>query len=245
MKKKKLNDEIVEKIVKHFHNGEEYKEIAIFLNISKTTVYRVLKLKKLKNADRVKLHKCNFDLKEIGNKYNYLTIIGTEYNDNLKTWCAKCVCDCGRETIDTLRKVKNGEKKTCGSKDCQFHLDLIRMNGSLGTETTGYKDILGSVWAIWRLGAKKRKIDFMITMEDTWDIFENQNKKCALTGIPLKFRKGMNREQTASLDRIDSAKPYTKDNVQWVHKEINRMKGALLDDEFIEYCKKVVLWNKN
>jgi hypothetical protein len=33
-------------------------------------------------------------------------------------------------------------------------------------------------------------------------------------------------------------------NVQWVHKEINRMKGSLAENEFIEYCKKIIIWNK-
>lgn len=159
-----------------------------------------------------------------------------------KTWCAKCICDCGQGTIETLRKLKNGEKKTCGNKNCEYHNNLTRINGTL-TTTTGYKDILGSSWASWRLGAKSRNIEFSITIEDAWEIFEKQNKKCALSGLDLKFRKGDNRIQTASLDRIDSSKTYTIDNIQWVHKEINRMKGCLTEPEFIKYCEEIIKWN--
>ena len=45
---------------------------------------------------------------------------------------------------------------------------------------------------------------------------------------------------TQSLDRIDSTKGYTIDNVQWVHKYINLMKHQLTQQQFIDFCKKVV-----
>ena len=50
---------------------------------------------------------------------------------------------------------------------------------------------------------------------------------------------------TASLDRIDNTKGYTQDNVQWVHKDINRIKSDLSQEYFLTLCKTVVDWNKN
>ena len=44
------------------------------------------------------------------------------------------------------------------------------------------------------------------------------------------------KEQTASLDRIDNSKGYEVGNIQWVHKEINMMRGPLPIDRFIELC---------
>ena len=49
----------------------------------------------------------------------------------------------------------------------------------------------------------------------------------------------INRSMTASLDRIDSCKGYTIDNVQWVHKWINVMKSDHSQDEFIALCRAV------
>ena len=69
--------------------------------------------------------------------------------------------------------------------------------------------------------------------------------KCALTGIELKI--GRRKEAdltTASLDRIDSNKPYCKNNIQWVHKQINLMKHAADQNEFIKFCKLVAEKNK-
>ena len=244
MKKRKITEEIAHEIVNLFFEGNGYQEIGSIVGLSETTIYRFIRSKKLKSIDRIKQHKCSFDLNEIGKKYNWLTIIDTEYSEMYKTWCAKCICDCGQETIETLRRLKNGEKKTCGNENCEHHKELRRINGTL-TTTTGYENILGSAWASWRLGAKARNIDFLITIEEAWKIFKKQNEKCALSGLDLKFRKGKNRIQTASLDRIDSSKPYTIENCQWVHKEINRMKGCLSEKDFLNYCENIVKWNKN
>lgn len=52
-------------------------------------------------------------------------------------------------------------------------------------------------------------------------------------------------ETTASLDRIDSLKPYNIDNIQWVHKIVNFMKYNLSEDDFLFYCEKIVENAKN
>jgi len=232
-----------EQILEYFYLGLDYKDIAEKVGVTKNTVHRNIKSMGLKSTDRQKPHKSRFDETEIGCRYGNLIIVGSEYIEKSQTWCAKCVCDCGADAVETLRKLKNGERKTCGLSGCKYHVQLKRDNGK--KMTTGYEDILGSVWAVWRIGAEKRNIDFEITIEDAWDKFIEQNRKCALSGVELVFRKGKNRTQTASLDRIDSKKQYTKDNIQWVHKVINIMKGNLDEQEFIVYCKKIAKWKNN
>jgi len=49
---------------------------------------------------------------------------------------------------------------------------------------------------------------------------------------------------TASLDRIDSTKGYTIDNVQWVHTIVNRMKWNTDENEFIKWCDDIYEYNK-
>jgi len=69
-----------------------------------------------------------------------------------------------------------------------------------------------------------------------------QKRRCALTGVELCFvsdyRKNK-REQTASLDRIDSDKGYVKGNVQWVHKDINKLKQSFSEKRLIKLCQMV------
>jgi hypothetical protein len=88
-------------------------------------------------------------------------------------------------------------------------------------------------------GAKRRGIIFDISIDDIWHQFEKQNQKCALSGLDLKFPLFGERatEQTASLDRIDSDIGYTKNNIQWLHKDVNKMKWELKQNRFIELCK--------
>jgi hypothetical protein len=45
--------------------------------------------------------------------------------------------------------------------------------------------------------------------------------------------------RTASLDRIDSTKGYIEGNLQWVHRDINKLKKNLPDDRFVEICRAV------
>lgn len=81
-------------------------------------------------------------------------------------------------------------------------------------------------------------IKVLMTMEDAWNIFIKQDKRCALTGLHIYM--GRDGERTASLDRIDSFKDYTVDNCQWVHKTINRSKWHLTHDRYIELCNMIV-----
>ncbi len=83
--------------------------------------------------------------------------------------------------------------------------------------------------------AKLRNIKFTITDKEMWKLLTNQERKCALSGLSIVFKNA--RHKTASLDRIDSKKGYTIDNVQWVHKDINRMKSSLKQNYFIKLCK--------
>ena len=77
--------------------------------------------------------------------------------------------------------------------------------------------------------------DGYITEEDAIEVLEKQNYKCTLTGIELTFKPIM----TASIDRIENEKGYTKENIQWVHKHINIMKHRYAQEYFINMCHMV------
>ena len=51
-------------------------------------------------------------------------------------------------------------------------------------------------------------------------------------------------DTTASVDRIDSSGGYVESNVQWVHKDVNKMKMDIPQNQFIEYCKIISSHNK-
>lgn len=105
------------------------------------------------------------------------------------------------------------------------------------------KYVSGTMFQTIKSGAKVRSIEFNITLEYIENLFDQQNKKCALTGMLLEFAENAKQHQkgftTASLDRKDSNKGYIEGNVWWVHKRINHMKSSDTTLEFIEWCKKV------
>lgn len=95
-------------------------------------------------------------------------------------------------------------------------------------------------------GANRRQIYFNITIDDIWNQFEKQNKKCALSGLDLKFPEFGEKptSQTASLDRINSDDGYIVTNIQWLHKDINKMKWELDQKKFIDLCKQITNYTK-
>lgn len=86
--------------------------------------------------------------------------------------------------------------------------------------------------------AKKRKIDFDITIDDVLKVYLDQGKVCSLSGIPIGWTR-MEKTHNISIDRIDSDKGYTTDNIQLVYPKINMMKFTYSQDEFIDLCRLV------
>lgn len=97
----------------------------------------------------------------------------------------------------------------------------------------GYEELTGVFLGSCEYNAKKRGYEWSVTPEYLWDIWEKQNRKCAYTGMELSH--GVD----ASLDRIDNSIGYVEGNIQWIHRDINRMKSDFDESYFIEMCKKV------
>lgn len=87
--------------------------------------------------------------------------------------------------------------------------------------------------------AKARHPTSNITLLDIKELWETQKGKCAYTYIPLILRKNGKQNhklwQQASLDRIDSALPYNKDNVAFVSLAINYLKNTMTWQDTMEF----------
>lgn len=141
----------------------------------------------------------------------------------------RCVCECGGEKIVPAGALKSGKSRSCG---------CLR-SGKNSAKWTGYEDLSGAYWYAVQKDAAKRGHEFAITREYAWDLFVEQDKRCSLSGLPLTMVRH-SKGGDASLDRIDSSVGYIVGNVQWLHKDINRMKHAHDTDYFLTLCKKVV-----
>lgn len=97
----------------------------------------------------------------------------------------------------------------------------------------GHEGISGVFLGYYQADAKRKGRVWDVTPEYLWSVWQAQEARCALTAIELTHGKD------ASIDRIDSSLGYTPGNVQWVHRDVNRMKSDFDQDYFIEMCKKI------
>ena len=148
--------------------------------------------------------------------------------------CWVCACDCGGKKTVHGTSLKRKQVQSCGC--------LLRATGSACKRWRGVGNISASRFLRYIHGASRRDLEFTITIDAMWNLFEKQKGKCALTGLPICFpiKKPFKKvDSTASLDRIDSAKGYVPGNVQWVHRDINMMKHAHPLDYFVYLCRLV------
>jgi len=81
---------------------------------------------------------------------------------------------------------------------------------------------------------RTREFDTDVNWEYLFDIWDNQNGSCALSGLPLSIE--VNDPHGVSLDRIDSSTGYVKGNLQLVSAMVNRMKQEFNEELFINVC---------
>lgn len=172
----------------------------------------------------------------IGKVYGKLEVISQDgYKGHNKLWLCKCHV-CGKEkrlTVSQLRPYT----KSCGCIRTQRDWNSANWKG-VGELS---RERLSKI----KRGALKRNKEYSITDLYIWEMFLTQGRKCALSGISIKFGNKGRDETTASLDRIDSSKGYIEGNVQWVHKDINAMKLNHSEEYFFQLCKTIVDYNKN
>lgn len=105
---------------------------------------------------------------------------------------------------------------------------------------TYFEIIVNKIFKSVKSRAKHLERDFNLTREFLDNLYTNQNGKCALTGITFSDKKYNNykrRPFAPSLDRIDSKKGYTQDNVRFVCSMVNAALGEFGDELFDKMCR--------
>jgi hypothetical protein len=169
---------------------------------------------------------------KIGDVFGDWLVVGEVFMDTYAK--IPCKCKCGFQANVDAYTVIVGRSKSC--KICS-----LPRNGSNNPSWKGHEEIPSSWFNRFKRYAKS---DFQITIEDVWNLYIEQDRKCKLTGLPISFVNEYIRGDkyngvkcTASIDRIDSSKGYLLDNIQLVHKDVNIMKNSFDQDYFISLCK--------
>ena len=148
------------------------------------------------------------------------------------------------------RSLKNiGTEVGCDHSTVAYYLSINHLSVIFHKENLGHKrqnhpqwrghgEISSRFWNNIKNGATQREIPFNITIQQAWDLYLKQDKKCVLTGREIGFENARN--NSASLDRIDSKLGYELSNIQWVHKDVNFAKQSLNNQDFLKLCEEVV-----
>lgn len=181
---------------------------------------------------------------QTGTKFGRWTVIGpSDVPGQGKNWDCRCECGSVRPVLSV--RLRKGKSLSCG---------CLNIERSVAAKWKGVGELSHTMWTTVTAGAALRGIYVEVTIDEAWALFEEQQRRCALTGVELTMYQyvdlpadpsrggttGRRVNGTASLDRINSSLGYIEGNVQWVHKYVNAMKLDHNQDEFIRWCALVV-----
>lgn len=233
----KIEKDIIDKYLEI----QSLRKTAEFFEINIKTVVKILEAN---NIERV-----GNSLRLEGLTFGLLSVVKEDGKDKSHKTCYICECSCGTRKRIRGSDLKSKKIQSCGKCLLQKgvekrYLKHCQKKTYVGG-WAGYEEISGKLYKKIINGAKKRNLEFDISMPYLWNLFLKQNRKCALTGEPLYFNLPGVEAQNVSLDRIDSKQGYIEGNVQWVTKKINLCKQQFSNDGFIKMCESVVEYAKD
>jgi hypothetical protein len=179
--------------------------------------------------------KCNRCVKEeqlmqdypIGSKFGSWTVLDHQLLRQTNETLINVECECGMKTAVQPWTLSAKKSKSCSK--CAYKKAF-----------KGYEQISLTYYKQLKSAAKRRGHVFEIGIEYMWDVFEKQEGRCHFTGLDLLLTNSNHfKSQTASLDRIDSKQGYIEGNVQWVHKDANKLKMDLPEEDFFRIIKQI------
>jgi hypothetical protein len=175
----------------------------------------------------------------LGEKFGRWTVINPLVRTDFR-YMAEVLCECGTKELIRPSNLRNGRTKGC--KHCMNKGNYPTFRKSSANPDPNLNG-LSPHW-ISAINQNKergihRTIGVSINSFDLLHQLEKQDFKCAYTGENLNVLNVLKSKSNASVDRIDSLLDYTKDNIQWVTKDVNRMKNIFSDKNFLDTCFKI------
>jgi len=168
----------------------------------------------------------------IGHKFGKLVVTSFSHVKNTNSYW-KCKCDCGNLCTKSGNAMKTGNVRSCG---------CLKVSKRPKGET-GLRILFNTYYS----RARSRNIVFNLSLEDVKNI---TSQNCFYCGVPPQFIassklvksvnfKNYNQYIYNGIDRIDSTRGYTKDNVVPCCKWCNIAKNNKSISEFKEHIKKI------
>ena len=170
---------------------------------------------------------------------------------DVKLKCEQCGKEFYRRKAEVNRSNRLGRKNFCSrncqisycNRNCRTKESFIKCGKHLpkGKSVDKYSPFRLHLKGI-KMRAHKHKAD--ITLQDLKNQWEKQDGICPYTGWVMVNRKSTMDKQPktpnrASLDRIDSSKGYTVDNIQFICLMAQFAKNGWDEKELINFCQAV------
>ena len=161
--------------------------------------------------------------------------------------CATCKAEFEKPINEYRRRVKLGKTDfycslSCSgkaTKNIKMIINLGKNNHFKGGENklVTEDDKIKSSMKEFARRVKNRKTKFVeeLNIEKMVEVWNSQNGKCKFTNVDLVLPHTIEYKTTsnnykASIDRIDSSKPYTIDNIQFVSYTVNNLKSNMSEE---------------
>ena len=164
---------------------------------------------------------CKKEFQKPRNEYNRRTKLGkTQFY---------CGLSCSGKSKDNKKKLEQMRKLSTN--------DISKFSDNRKDEFSPFRETMR------RVNNRKYKRDIDISLEDLKNIWESQSGVCPFTGwdmeLPTQSKNYVFKPSTASLDRIDNSKGYTKDNVRFVSAIFNFARNVFSDEDVIDFANSV------
>ena len=175
----------------------------------------------------------------VGTKRNHLTVIKFHHYQvkGKRTrgyFYYLCKCDCGKYIVVVKENLLQGETKSCGCHRARAN--------SLSHRKEKYFSSMKQIFKGYKAKAKKRKLQFNLSLEEFKKISSQNCYYCGIT--PQQHNKSQIGHSYGiykynGLDRIDSNKGYNSDNCVACCKHCNFAKWDLSTNKFYKHIKKI------
>jgi hypothetical protein len=149
-----------------------------------------------------------------------------------RNFCPRCQTEKDVSEFSGDKSSKSGLQTYC--KLCHAKITSIRECTLDGFINIIYREL--------KYNARNRNKEFRITKDDIKELYEKQQGNCAVSGVKMTHIRNTGdgrckNPRNISVDRIDSSKGYTKDNIQLICSAANTIKWDLDQEEFFAICE--------
>lgn len=167
----------------------------------------------------------------IGERFCRLTVLGFSHNDKRYRRHYKVKCDCGKIKTVQGTLLRSGNTKSCGclSREVRKAKLLPNNRGVINQVILGYKR-----------HAKDRGFAWKLTFDEVSSIINQPCYYCGIVNSNKKITKNCKDGFSYNgIDRVNSLKDYTLDNVVPCCDFCNKAKGNKTKQDFLSWARRI------